>query len=135
MKKKIDITFFTVVIALMIITIAFASKNSQNYLTESDKFIEEKIMDKQSIYVYFYYPECPACKKMAPALNQVIDDNDLNVYAINIKDASNNYDKIIESYGIQVTPTILEFNRGKIVARIEGQKSSSELKDFFTNKN
>ncbi|EIA8297681.1 thioredoxin family protein, partial [Enterococcus faecalis] len=91
-----------------------------------------KINKKENIFVYFYYPECPACKKMSPDLNKAIKKNNVTVYAINIKSPNNDYDEIVETYGLQMTPTILHFTNAKVKNRIEGLTKIEELNKFFS---
>lgn len=95
-------------------------------------FMEMK--DNSDTYVVLIHQDgCSHCEKVKPLLNNVIKDNDLLVYAINLSDLEEGEsDKLYKKTFVNGTPTIVYFEEGKLQAnKLIGSKSESEIKNYF----
>ncbi|MDY0406226.1 thioredoxin family protein [Virgibacillus sp. 179-BFC.A HS] len=99
--------------------------NYQNQITP-DK-LAKKLDDKENITVYFYSPECIHCQRTTPILVPLAKDLDVDIEKLNLLEYEDQWDQ----YGITGTPTLVRFENGKEVARIEGEQDKSSLKTFL----
>lgn len=66
----------------------------------------------------FYANWCQPCKRLAPILDKVSQDNpDISIEKINVETDEEN---LSEPYGILSIPTLIFFKDGKMVDRING---------------
>ena len=106
------------------------SFKDDNYnLVMSPKKIDEKIKNKEDVFIYFYSPTCVHCQAYTPTLMSYLNENpDIdNVHFLNILE----YPEYWQKYTIEGTPTMVHFKSGKEKNRFAGELSSDETKAFF----
>lgn len=95
----------------------------------SEKDFQGKVLEAQlPTLVDFYSDSCVACKKLAPVLGDLEDENEdkISVYKVNV-----NFDlALAEKYQVTSNPTLILFVNGEEVDRRTGALSSSQLEEF-----
>jgi thioredoxin len=79
------------------------------------------------VLVDFYAEWCGPCKMMAKVLEEVNDDLRGRVHVVKIN--TEKYPSIAAQYQIAALPTMILFDKGQIVRRMEGLIGSDELVD------
>ncbi len=98
----------------------------------TDELFETEVLKSEIPGVVdFYSITCPPCKIMASLLSEIGPEyaGKVNVFKINI----NYYAETARKYQISGVPTILFFNKGKLVDRVVGLLQLNPLKDKFDN--
>lgn len=78
--------------------------------------LDQKISNKESFFVYYFSSTCPYCRETTPKLNPIIDDVGVNVDQFNLDVYNNGFQK----YNIVYTPTLVYYENGVELERIEG---------------
>ena len=89
----------------------------------------EKIENEEKVIVDVWAEWCGPCRIMKPVFETVSEKNesDVQMYTLNI---DKNRD-ISEKYNIRSIPTILTFNKGKLVNRSVGLLGEQQLKSII----
>ncbi|MFC5464754.1 thioredoxin family protein [Lederbergia graminis] len=90
--------------------------------------LDKKLKDKEDVTVYFFSPICPYCVQTTPVINPVAEDFDIDLVQYNLLE----FEKGFQQFNIKYTPTVIHFENGKEVARIEGGHPAENFKEFFT---
>ncbi|MEI3609605.1 thioredoxin family protein [Pseudogracilibacillus sp. SO10305] len=100
--------------------------NYQNIIVPDD--LDEKLDNKESVTVYYFSPTCSYCQKATPIVSPLAEDLDVDMKKLNLLE----YDKM-KHYEIEGTPTLIHYENGEEVARIEGLPENAEevYEDFF----
>lgn len=85
--------------------------------------LAEKLENGEDITVYYYDPTCPHCLEMTPVLVPLAKDMGVDVKKFNLLEFDND--------SIKSTPTLVHYEDGEEVARLEGSKPEEEIRDFF----
>ncbi|WP_214755695.1 thioredoxin family protein [Exiguobacterium sp. s157] len=88
--------------------------------------LETKISEEEEVVVYFWQTGCEYCEQVKPYVEPLIEEND----AVSINLADHN---VWTTYGINGTPTMIRFQDGKEVGRVEGAVSEQQYETFFKN--
>lgn len=88
--------------------------------------LETKISEEEEVIVYFWQTGCEYCEQVKPYVEPLIEEND----AVSINLADHN---VWTTYGINGTPTMIRFQDGKEVGRVEGAVSEQQYEMFFKN--
>ena len=89
-----------------------------------ENFKGEILDSNKPILVDFYANWCGHCKMLEPVIERIGKTRtDFDIAKIDVDTAQN----LAYEYEVQVVPTILIFKQGKIVNRIEGFLSESEI--------
>ncbi len=88
--------------------------------------LETKISEEEEVIVYFWQTGCEYCEQVKPYVEPLIEEND----AVSINLADHN---VWTTYGINGTPTMIRFQDGKEVGRVEGAVSEQQYETFFKN--
>jgi thioredoxin-like negative regulator of GroEL len=149
--KKV-ITFLAIIIALFA-ALAFVTNYSNQQASEGNPFgkaelksatiaqlddphyqnqilpeeLEDKLKNKESITVYFYSPECPHCKETSPVIVPMTEDLGLDLPLFNLLEFEDGW----QHYQITSTPTVIRFEDGKEVDRVEGRVSDEQFQSWF----
>lgn len=88
-------------------------------------FSKQVLESSQPIVVYFWAPWCKLCLNIQPLLLQFQSENPelLKIVSVN---ADENF-KLVNTYRLKMLPTLLIFDRGVVIHRIEGFHGREEL--------
>ncbi|GGB51712.1 thioredoxin fold domain-containing protein [Virgibacillus dakarensis] len=92
----------------------------QNQITP-DK-LDEKLTNEEDVFVYFYSPTCPHCKRVTPILVPMTEDFGVDMKKLNLWEFEHDWDR----FGIEGTPTLVYYKDGKEVDRISGEGKNEE---------
>ncbi|OQR53365.1 thioredoxin family protein [Bacillus sp. CDB3] len=131
MKKSI-LSILISVIAIAILIFVFNSKNLKrpNYTNISLQQYKSKIQSNEDFMIYVYKTTCGVCQEMKPSINEVITEGKINLIAMNADEEGNIDRSFFEEQKLQKSPTLLYYQNGKEVERLEGFHSKKELKEF-----
>ena len=90
--------------------------------------LAEKVASGEGVVGYFFSPECGYCMNYTPKMMPIAKDLDIEVNQLNLLE----YDTW-DTYKITATPTLIYFEDGKEVARIEGDASEEATRQFFND--
>ncbi|EOH99259.1 hypothetical protein UAY_02036 [Enterococcus moraviensis ATCC BAA-383] len=144
MKKKTAFLYLSVVIMFVAMTIcltdlllpheheANSSEVGMAYFDElSFESIQKKNENKEVYFAYFGFDDCSGCKEFTPLLIAASKDIDYpRIFHTDTSIKSNK--KVITEFGIEVVPTLLLFEDGKISKRfVFSGESEKKIKDFL----
>lgn len=84
-------------------------------------------IEKDYIIVDFYADWCGPCNMLSPILDDVATTNNIEVLKVNIDE----FGELAMKYGVMVIPTIMIFEKGKVLKSNTGVLSKSELEEFL----
>jgi thiol-disulfide isomerase/thioredoxin len=94
--------------------------------TDLDKALKEK--DKVIALVFASW--CPFCRRILPVFQELAQDERRNFLLV-----ADDEENIAEEYTIDVFPTLLFFNKGKVSLRLDGKPgvglNEKQVKDFI----
>lgn len=99
--------------------------NYQNLILPED--LQAKLEKKEDVTVYFYSPTCSHCQRTTPIVAPLSEKMDVNLVQYNLLEFEDGWD----DYGINETPTIVQYKDGKEAARIVGYNEESVFEDWF----
>lgn len=77
--------------------------------------LEKKLDNGESATIYFYKSDCPACKMTSPVVVPMAQEMEINLEMYNLLEFKQGWDY----YNIHSTPTLIHFEDGKEVSRLE----------------
>jgi thioredoxin-like negative regulator of GroEL len=129
--KRANFITFAIIGVIIIVGIAllFFLNNANeetgvNAVTPDE--LETKISEEEEVVVYFWQTGCEYCEQVKPYVETLIEEYD----AVSINLADHN---VWTTYGINGTPTMIRFQDGKEVGRVEGAVSEQQYETFFKN--
>ena len=129
--KRANFITFAIIGVIIIVGIAllFFLNNANeetgvNAVTPDE--LETKISEEEEVVVYFWQTGCEYCEQVKPYVEPLVEEND----AVSINLADHN---VWTTYGINGTPTMIRFQDGKEVGRVEGAVSEQQYETFFKN--
>lgn len=87
----------------------------------------ERVESGEPTTVYFYSPECVYCQNTTPYLVPLTEEMDVDMKKLNLLEFGNE----AAPFGIRSTPTLVHYEDGKEVARLEGQYAEEDYEKFF----
>lgn len=93
----------------------------------TDEFNDLVIDKKEKILVDFYASWCGPCKMLAPILEEISKEVDVQICSVDVDD---NFD-LAKSYGVMSVPTLILFNNGVEVKRAIGLKNKDFILDML----
>lgn len=100
------------------------------HLTDSN-FQKEVIESPVPVLVDFWAEWCMPCKMIAPTVKAVAAEykDTIRVGKLNVEEASS----VATRYGIMSIPTLLMFKNGKVMNKMVGAASKSDLEQFINS--
>jgi thiol-disulfide isomerase/thioredoxin len=89
--------------------------------------LEEKLDNKEDVTVYFFASDCPHCKVTTPVLMPLAEEMGIDVVQYNLLEFKDGWNQ----YGIDGTPTLVHYEDGKEVARIDGSREEAVFRQWF----
>lgn len=100
--------------------------NYQNIILPEE--LEAMIDNKEDGIVYFFSSTCVYCKKATPILMPIAEDMNVDIKQFNLLEFKEGWD----DYNIEATPTLVLYQNGKEVDRVEGLQSEEFFKEILT---
>ncbi|WP_214775698.1 thioredoxin family protein [Exiguobacterium sp. s37] len=130
-EKRANFITFAIIGAIIVIGIGllyFLNQNNPddgvNAVTADE--LQQQLDQDGEVVAYFWQTGCEYCEQVKPYVEPLIEEYD----AVSINLADHN---VWTTYGIEGTPTIIRFEDGKEVGRIEGAVSEQQYETFFKN--
>lgn len=89
--------------------------------------LAKKVEAGESVTAYFFSPECSYCLEMTPILMPIAKDMDVTVQQYNLLE----YRSEAAPYGIESTPTLIQYKNGEEVGRLVGAHPEENIRAFF----
>lgn len=133
--KKLILTFINILCVIFFsLTVFLGIKeiNSRDSFKIIDTVELKNMIDSSNdFYIYFFKNDCVPCASFKSTINKYMNNNNLNLFAVNVKEKQESDKKIIDNYDIQYTPTVIHFVDGKEQKRIEGSISYEKFELFI----
>ncbi|WP_214819252.1 MULTISPECIES: thioredoxin family protein [unclassified Exiguobacterium] len=130
-EKRANFVTFAIIGAIIVIGIGLLfflnganEEEGVNAVTADE--LQQQLDQDGEVVAYFWQTGCEYCEQVKPYVEPLIEEYD----AVSINLADHN---VWETYGINGTPTIIRFEDGKEVGRIEGAVSEQQYETFFKN--
>lgn len=92
------------------------------------KEMESTVASKGKFLVDFYADWCSPCRAIAPVLNEIHSDENIDVIKINIDHEDKD---MLLKFNIRSIPTLLAYKDGEMVERVSGMQSKDNLLKMF----
>lgn len=126
LSKKIYIVITGILLALVVVGINQYSSNDTIYDNYED--VQSEIESDTPEFVYFGRDNCSFCVAAKPYIDEAVTDTNTDLLRI---DTNKNPDALTK-YAINGTPTIVKYENGVEVNRIEGYYDNAKsYSDFF----
>lgn len=89
--------------------------------------LKAKIKSGEEVLAYMFSPICVHCQNFTPKLMPIAEELNLQIDQLNVYE----FDQAWEDYQFNSTPTLIYFKDGKEVARLVGDESEANLRNFF----
>ena len=104
-----------------------SDENYQNIILPDA--LADKIASGEGVVGYFFSPECSHCKNYTPKMMPIAKELDIQVDQLNVLEYGEGFD----TYAITATPTMIYFENGEEVARLEGEAPNETTRQFFND--
>lgn len=95
-------------------------------LTNEEKF-KEDVLSKDFVLVDFYADWCGPCRMIAPFLEEIQSEINVDIVKINIDESPN----LASEYNVMSIPTIAIFKKGEKISVNVGAASKARLIDWI----
>jgi thiol-disulfide isomerase/thioredoxin len=85
-------------------------------LIESSEDLDDVLRSKERLFVLFYASWCPFSQRFLPVFLEHAENSEPCYKRILVDDA----DELVRRYSIEVYPTVLYFENGRVVKRLDG---------------
>src|SRR5690625_1395049 len=97
----------------------------QNQIIPED--LDKKLANKEDVFVYFYSPVCIYCLETTPILVPLAEELDIDVKKLNLYEFAEQKN----TYHIEGTPTLVYYENGEEVDRVNGAQTEEMFRAFF----
>lgn len=101
-------------------------RNYQNIILPEE--VDEKMDKKDDFVVYYFSPTCEHCKRTTPELMPAAKEAGVEINQFNLLEFEDGW----QQYGIEATPTLVRYQDGKEVERVEGYNDGAYFKDLLS---
>ena len=93
------------------------------------ELFNKAVQSDRPVLVEFWAPWCVYCRRIAPALEKLAQEQEGKVVVgkINIDD----HPQLAQNEGIEVIPTLLLYKDGKVVGSIVAPESKAAMEEFL----
>jgi thioredoxin 1 len=99
-------------------------------LVENPTDLEKELKEKDKVIALVYASWCPFCRRILPVFQELAQDERHNFLLV-----ADDEETVAEEYTIDVFPTLLFFNKGKVALRLDGKPgvglNEKQVKDFI----
>ena len=88
-----------------------------------DKENFDEVIKEGRVLVDFYADWCGPCRMLAPVLEEISNENIIKIVKVNV----DNHEDIARRYGVMSIPTLLVFEKGKVVKQSIGYIEKDEV--------
>lgn len=99
--------------------------NYQNIILPED--LKAKLDNKDDVTVYFFSPTCSHCQHTTPIVTPLSKEMGVDLVQYNLLEFEEGWN----DYGINETPTIVQFKDGKEAERIVGYQDKEVFEEWF----
>ncbi|MBM7660073.1 thiol-disulfide isomerase/thioredoxin [Bacillus mesophilus] len=89
--------------------------------------LAQRLADKESLTVYFYSPECAYCRETSPVIVPMTEELGMELPLYNLLEFEEGW----KTYQISSTPTLVRYEDGVEVGRVEGKVSDAQFQAWF----
>lgn len=89
--------------------------------------LQTKLDNGEDMVVYFYSPTCSHCQRTTPILAPLADEMGVDMKKLNLLEFEDGWGQ----FGIQSTPTLVYYENGEEVDRVNGAQSKELYRKFF----
>lgn len=89
--------------------------------------LAQKLENGKDAVIYFYSPTCSHCQRTTPILVPLAEDMGVKLKKVNLLEFEDAWGR----FGIQSTPTVVYYENGKEVDRVNGAQSEEMYRAFF----
>jgi len=104
---------------------------TQCALIENEQQLETTLKTHDTLMIMFYASWCPFCQYFLPIFGHCLQEASVGCYRMTI----DRYPALCEKYTIEIYPTVLFFQQGKISKRLDGIQgrgiTEEQLHDFL----
>ncbi|WP_243387517.1 thioredoxin family protein [Bacillus kexueae] len=100
--------------------------NYQNIILPEE--LDKQIENEEDMIVYFFSSTCVYCKQATPILMPIADDLGVEIQQYNLLEFEQGWN----DYNINATPTLVKFENGKEVERVEGLQEEAFYQELLT---
>ena len=94
----------------------------------SDEYAQEVINYDGKVLVDFFATWCGPCQMLGKVLEKISENDDIKIVKVNIDEEA----KLAIDNDVEVVPTMILYNNGKVVERLEGYMDEEELKEIIS---
>lgn len=137
--KKISLLPLISIVMVSIFMVFLITSNNSSTLTDIDSDQLTNLLDEESELQYLYIgrPTCPICVEFQPILEEVIQEEEIDVYYYNTdvarEENSSILSEMMENLDVTSVPTLMAIENGTEVNRLVGESTKEEIQ-FFLNK-
>jgi predicted bacteriocin transport accessory protein len=110
---------------------SFSCKNL--LLDISQDALNEKILNKESFFIYIGRPTCPDCKTFMPKLENILSETNKSIFYYNTEATASKKQEIrdyLHSLNVKSVPSILLFSNGNI-EQIYDCQDKNQVENFL----
>lgn len=91
--------------------------------------LNKMLEEEQDVTVYFYQPTCPHCREATPVLMEAAKELNIKVYQFNLLEFEHGWD----DYDLERIPALVQYKKGKEIARLIGSQNKEIYKEWLSN--
>lgn len=93
-----------------------------------ESFNQQVLRDKNTVLVEFWAPWCVYCRRIAPAMKKLAQENDrVRIAQVNIDDEP----ELARLERIEVIPTLVLYQDGEAIGSIVAPESKARIEEFI----
>ncbi len=94
----------------------------------SNEYEQEVTNYDGKVLVDFFATWCGPCQMLGKVLEKISENDDIKIVKINIDEET----KLAMDNDVEVVPTMILYNNGEVVERLEGYMDEEELKEIIS---